>query len=508
MKLKTTAILAACGVLLSTAGAFAIPMSPSVSATAEPAAAQKSAAATPGWRIQTGDTLLVDARLGHASLPKASKGETYLFASVTASDDKATAATATPMNLAVVIDRSGSMKGDRIANAMNAAVTALERMRDGDSISVVSFDTSAQVVVPPTRISSGNRSNIEASIRSIRLGGDTCISCGLEEGMRQLEQTSLGGDRLNRMILLSDGVTNNGIRDMPGMRSMANRMRDRGVTISTIGVDVDFDEKMMAAIASEANGRHYFVANSSGLSSVFSQEFDDLLASVAKESELSIELAPGVEVAEVFDRSFRREGNKLIVPFGTFSAKQEKTVLVRLRVPTDGVGDQPVADVKLAFRDLIKKSDGSCTGALAINVKDDGSEQKDLDPFVAARLERSRTAQTLTEANKLFEAGRTDEARQRLAQQQVALKHSEEKALAIAATRPSAAPRRAAKSLDKDFDDQNTAIANAEREFAKPPPAKAAGGGVGIAAANAAPASRDGKAQVRSNQQAASDFGF
>ena len=94
----------------------------------------------------------------------------------------------------------------------------------------------------------------------------------------------------------------------------------------------------MAALADEGNGRHYFVANASGLPAVFAQEFDDILASVAKEAELAIELAPGVEVAEVFDRSFRREGSKIIVPFGTFSAKQEKTVLVKLRVPADREG--------------------------------------------------------------------------------------------------------------------------------------------------------------------------
>src|SRR5262249_15914647 len=160
--------------------------------------------------------------------------------------------------------------------------------------------------------------------------------------------------------------------------------------------------KVMAAIASEANGRHYFVANASGLPAVFAQEFDDLLASVAKESELTIELAPGVEVVEVFDRSFRREGNRLIVPFGTFSGKQEKTVLVKLRVPTDRDGDAQVAGLKLAFRDLVKQTDGTQNGTLSVAIKADGSEQKELDPFVAARLERSRTAQTLTDANKLF----------------------------------------------------------------------------------------------------------
>jgi Ca-activated chloride channel family protein len=301
---------------------------------------------------------------------------------------------------------------------------------------------------------------------------------------------------------------------------MANRMTGKGVTISTIGVDVDFDEKVMAALANEGNGRHYFVANASGLPAVFSQEFDDILASVAKEAELSIELAPGVEVAEVFDRSFRREGSKIIVPFGTFSAKQEKTVLVKLKVPADREGSQAVADVKLAYRDLVKKTDGSCGGNLALAIRSDGSEQKELDPFVAARVERSRTASTLTEANKLFESGRVGEARAKLATRQVELKKTENESLAFAKAAPTTAPRRAAKSLDRDFEDQLGAVAAADRNFAPPPAARPAGGaGRGdpfgsnapVAAAPAAsvsPQSREGKASVRLNQQSASEFGF
>jgi Ca-activated chloride channel family protein len=527
MKLKTTIALALCGVLASAAGALAIPMSP-VTATKEPWVSDPAlgtpATPTDPARVTAGDTLAIDARLGHASIAKNGRGETFLLAQVAASDDKAGGAAAvSPMNLAIVIDRSGSMKGDRIANAMTAAVGAIERLRDGDSVTVVAFDSSAQVVIPPTRVSSATRGSMEAAVRNIRLGGDTCISCGMQEAMAQLANTSLSGDRVNRMILLSDGATNSGIKDVPGLRAMANRMTGKGVTISTIGVDVDFDEKVMAALAAEGNGRHYFVANPSGLPAVFSQEFDDILSSVAKEAELSIELAPGVEVAEVFDRSFRREGSKIIVPFGTFSAKQEKTVLMKLRVPADRDGAQPVADVKLAYRDLVKKSDGSCGGNLSLAIRSDGTEQRELDPFVAARVERSRTAQTLTEVNKLFESGRTDEARAKLATRRVELKKTENESLALANNRPAtSAPRRAAKSLDRDFEEQLGAVAAADKNFAPPPPAArpvgttgrgggsfASGPAVASApAASVSPSSREGKASVRLNQQSASEFGF
>ncbi|MEA2750719.1 MAG: Ca-activated chloride channel, partial [Myxococcales bacterium] len=263
----------------------------------------------------------------------------------------------------------------------------------------------------------------------------------------------------------------------------------------------------------------------SGIPAVFSQEFDDILASVAKEAELSIELAPGVEVAEVFDRSFRREGNKIIVPFGAFSAKQEKTVLIKLKVPADRDGTQAVADVKLAYRDLLKKSDGSAGGNLSLAIRSDGNEQSELDPFVAARVERSRTATTLTDANKLFEQGRVDEARAKLARRQIELKRIEDESLAFAKASPAkSAPARAAKSLDRDFEDQLGAVATADRNFAPPPPAarpanigsgrgNGFGGAVATSPAAAAPAtvspqSREGKASVRLNQQSASDFAF
>ncbi len=530
MKLKTTLALALCGVLASAAGALAIPMTPGATASKEPWV-QDPKLGDPNdpkdpARITAGETLAIDARLGHASIAKNGRGETFLFAQVAASQDDKAVTAAAPMNLALVIDKSGSMKGDRIANAMNAAVGAIERLRDGDSVTVVAFASVAQVIVAPTRVSAATRASMENAVRSIRLGGDTCISCGMLEGMQQLAQTSLGGDRVNRMILLSDGATNSGIKDMPGLRAMAGRMTGKGVSISTIGVDVDFDEKVMAALANEGNGRHYFVANASGLPAVFAQEFDDILASVAKEAELTIELAPGVEVAEVFDRSFRREGNKLIVPFGTFSSKQEKTVLVKLRVPADKEGSQSVADVKLAYRDLVKKTEGSSGGNLSVAIRGDGTEQRELDPFVAARVERSRTATTLTEANKLFEQGRGGEARAKLAARSAELKRTENESLAFAATKPAAAPRRATRSLDRDFEEQLGAVAQADRNFAPPPPAatnfggagrnnaapgdfaKSPSGGSAPVAAAPEPASREGKGAVRQNQQSASDLAF
>lgn len=495
MKLKTAVFLAGLGVSGSTLGAFALPVSPGYVATPEAPVAAAASSPQALSRFSDGQTLMVDARLGHASVAKGAGGETYLFANVTGADAPGSAP---PLNLAIAIDRSGSMRGDRIANAIAAATGIVDRMRDGDTISVISFDTAADAVVSPTVVSASSRATIEAKIRAIRLGGDTCISCGLERAETELSRASFQGDHVSRIILLSDGVTNHGITDMGGMRSMSARIRDRGIAVSTIGVDVDFDEKMMATIAQESNGRHYFVSSPQGLPAIFAQEFDSLLASVARDAEMRIDLAPGVAVDQVFDRSFRREGSTVVVPFGTFGSKQEKTVLIKLRVPADRDGASQVAHVSLGYRDLVKRGDGRCGGDLGLLVVSDGSAQKDLDPFVETRLERSRTAQALTDANLLFKEGRVDEAREKLETQKAELGQRR-----IVATRGAATTANPMMhmSVDDDFEKQTAAIDLADKNFA--PPASAAGGAV-----MPAPAQEQGRVQVRVNQASASEMSF
>ena len=501
MKLRTAALGAILAASSSVLGAVIAPLPATAiaSATPEDPTTQPGGGAVDKSHFAAGQTVHVDARLGHATMAKGASGETYLFASVSGADAPQAAP---PLNLAIVVDKSGSMKGERIARAIDAGVGIVERMRDGDTITVVDFDTSADVVVAPTRLTGSNRASVETAIRGIRLGGDTCISCGLDTAAAQLRSVSIAGDHVTRIMLLSDGATNHGVTDMGGLRSIAGRMRDRGCAITTIGVDVDFDEKVMAALATESNGRHYFVASAAGLPAIFAQEFDSLAASVAQDTDMIVDLAPGVEVDQVFDRTFRREngpsGDRIVIPFGVLSAKQEKTALVKLRVPTDHEGKTPVAKVAVAYRDLLARADKREEGALELFVKSDGSAQADLDPFVAARVERSRTAQSLTLANELFKDGKFEEAEKTLATRATELHAS-------AAHRPLALAKTDNERLGADFDKQIGAVAEAQTNFAPMATASAAGGGGSVAAA---PPTRVELEQVRKNQQTATDLSF
>ena len=277
----------------------------------------------------------------------------------------------------------------------------------------------------------------------MRAGGDTCISCALDRATEALDSSPGSRDEVRRILLISDGEATTGIRDVGGLRRMAARARDRGFSVSTIGVDLAFDERVMAAIAQESNGRHFFVPDPTCAIAGVRRGARRAQTAVASDAELTIEPAPGVVVDEVLDRSFRREGGRVVVPLGAFDAKQEKTVLVSVHVPVDADGSQPVAKMSLGYRDVLRRQDARCAGSLALDVRDDGSAQRELDPFVAARVERSRTAHALLDANELFSRGKSSEARAELGATPV--RAGDRGAAARRPTRPPCRPPRRAR---------------------------------------------------------------
>lgn len=501
-------LLSAAGMLFTSVTVWSITPDGGYRATAE-AAVDDAAAGSAGdatseapldpTHFIAGSTLKLDARVGHRSMVRGARGETFVLLEVTGTDDPAVARSA-PANghLAIVMDQSGSMRGSRLANAKAAALRAIDGLRDGDMVTIVTFDTRTKTVVPPTTIDAGSRARIAADVQRIELGGDTCISCGVEAGLGEL--TSVG-DRVTRMLVLSDGEATAGIRDVAGFKSLARRAADRDVTITTIGVDVDYNETIMAAIADGANGRHYFVENDAGLSRVFEEEASHLSRTVASDVVAEIELAPGVELERVFDRTFTRAGSRLRVPLGAIAAGEQKTILVKVRLPGDASADvAPVATTAVRFKDQRSGDEQTTAGELGVRLVASSSEATPLDGVVAGRVQRAETAAVLREANQLFNLGKVDVARRKLSEQRV-LNES------LAADAKTAAPKPRAKDVAQDFERQQRALEEAEQAFAEPAPDVAAAPASGAPPRPAAP-SRASKGGAKQALDDANAFGF
>lgn len=436
-------------------------------------------------RFDAGETVHVSGRLGHGTIAAGRSAKTFVHLDLE-TDEDLRAAEAASTNLAIVIDRSRSMKGQRMQNALAAARGMIARLQDGDTVSVVVYNTESTVLVPPTRVTAQSRADLGLQLRTIEARGHTCISCGVEAGLDLLAR---GEGAVSRMLLLSDGQANTGVRDVGGFERLAERARSRGVSISSLGVDVDYDERLLLAVAQASNGRHYFVRDPAGLGRVFDEELQSLQRTVASDVEAVIDLGPGIEVTQVFDRAFTRRGRALVVPFGAFAAGDRKSLLLEVQVPRGTEGLREVADVKLRYRDLTTdpQSEGACEGQLAVRLTADAGAVSPLDPLVETRLARAETAAALREANEAFAAGDFAAAQDKIQSTRGRIRRRK-------ADSRKRAPSKSKARIDFEFDDQFGALDQADRNFE--------------AAAQAEPAqpfeSPAGRASVRQNADALS----
>ncbi len=344
-------------------------------------------------------TLSFEARLGHQELPSGVANRSFVQVEVTA-PDTAPGVAKQALNIAIAIDRSGSMKGVRLTNALNAARAMVQRLRDGDVVSLVSYNTKSEILADSVTIDQASRQRVVQAIDGITAQGDTCISCGLEESMSLLQKRT---NMVDRILLLSDGEPTSGLRSVADFRQLEERSARMNCAISSIGIDVDYNEKLLLSLASTTNGRHHFAEQAKDLGRVFDDELASLQSTVADSTEVELVLAPGVRLQKVYDRAFRQEGDRIFVSLGSFATKEVKTVLAEVEVPAGADGARPVAQVSLGYTDLMRGGAAKAQAALS-TVLTAGVTPK-LDPVVEARLARTGTADSLDHANTLFGQG-------------------------------------------------------------------------------------------------------
>lgn len=426
--------------------------------------------------------LRLEARLGHASLPGLRADETFVLVEVGAPEDVTGQARA-PVSLSIVIDRSGSMKGKRLANAIAAARGMLARLRPDDTVSLVAYDDRAEPLVAPTTVDRLDRLAFDRALAGLRGRGHTCISCGLQLGRAQVRRR-VGA--VNRILLLSDGVANRGLTEVADFRALGDAARLEQTAIASIGVDLDYDERPLFAVSQASNGHHYFVEDPSGLPAVFEREAESLVGTVADRVDVDVALAPGVELLEVVARGHQRRGDRVALSLGSFNAGQAKSALLRVRLPA-GRGATPVADVRLAYRDLVDGREHEADGSLAVAL-DPAAAVTRLDPKVEERLGRKDTLDALLQANDAFARGDVAEARREL-----------EAARAEVTARQRRSAARPGSAVDRNFQQQLGALGRAQSSFddavtESPEPA-------------AAPTTPAGKKALKDNLESANPFG-
>lgn len=275
----------------------------------------------------------------------------------------------TPLNLAVVLDRSGSMQGAKLEKAKQAACVVLDHLAGDDRFSLVTYDNQVDVVIPSRVVSDADA--LKRRIDRIESGGSTALHAGVEAGASEVREF-LKRENVNRVILLSDGLANVGPKRPSDLADLGRKLRDEGIQVTTVGLGDDYNEDLMVALAEASAANYYYVKDAESLPGIFEEELGQIKTIVARNLRIIIELPDGVEPIEILgypDVRFR--GQRAELPLSEISGGQKRHYLVRCRLPEKKTDEQAVATAKVAYLDTAAKDKRDISGRTVVRVTDD-----------------------------------------------------------------------------------------------------------------------------------------
>ena len=323
---KTVALFALALSLLVTAVVLVLSPTPSAPPPVDPQP-ETSLAATPVPTTTFGDVVQVRGQLSNGYIAAGHDGQLAVLFDLQASTSPSGPRPDTAV--ALVIDRSGSMAGEKIRQARRAAKMLVSRLSGRDQIAIITYSSDYAVDLPLTRVE-GQRNRINRVIDEILDGGGTNVSGGLQAGLRALSRADERVAR--RLILLSDGNANQGITDPTSISEIAASARRSGVTISTLGIGVDFNEDLMTLVAQSAGGGYYYARSGAAIAEAFEKELTGLKALAARQVELSLELPDGVRISEVFGYRTEIRGGRTVIPVGDMASDERRRVMLNLSI--------------------------------------------------------------------------------------------------------------------------------------------------------------------------------
>ena len=317
-----------------------------------------------------------------------------------------------PVNVSLVIDRSGSMGGQKIGLAKTAVINALRLLRSSDRFSVVSYDDRVDVVLPATLATPEAVKNGIEQVQDLQARGDTDLGGGWLKGCAQIAG-HLERDQVGRCLLLTDGLANRGIINHGELTRHAEALRQRGVTTSTFGVGADFDERLLEAMSRAGAGHFYYVETAVQIPDYLTSELGEALEIVARDVAVTVRAGSAVTVETL--NSFRavREPDAFVVHLGDLTSRQEVSVVLRVEFPVgaEGTAASAVFGVSDAGQ-VLDAPDRDVVWTFADHAANDAQPRNAIVDRVVARL---YAAKAQAEALELNRAGRFDEAQEVLA---------------------------------------------------------------------------------------------
>jgi len=317
-----------------------------------------------------------------------------------------------PVNLCVVIDRSGSMAGSKIENARLAALEALDRLGRDDVFSLVTYDSTVETLIPAAPVA--NLARAREIIRGITARGNTALFGGVSQGASELRKHMEDGGKayVHRMIMLSDGLANVGPSSADELGRLGSSLGKEGISVSTIGLGNDYNEDLMTRLSGRSDGNSYFVENSQDLARIFNAELGDVLSVVARKVVVTIVCPEGVRPVRTVGREGVIRGQSVEMRLNHLYGGQERFLLLEVEVPATAANQsRPLARAEVRYLHAITQAEERRSASVEARFS---PEEKvvvaSANPVVQNAYWLNKGAEAKDESIRLYEAGRRQEA--------------------------------------------------------------------------------------------------
>ena len=339
-----------------------------------------------------------------------------------------------PLNLCLVLDRSSSMRGERLQQVKEAAGRIVEMLDADDYFSLVAFNDRAEVVVPAQRVR--NRNDLKRQIGMIEAAGGTEMATGMALALQEI-QKPVQSRSVSRILLLTDGRT---YGDEGRCVEIARRAQNRGIGLTALGIGNEWNEDLLETMAAHESSRTRFITSAVEISAIFTDEVKRMSSTFAQDIALRCEVRPGALLRSVdrvrpfIARVQAVEERELLwnAPLGDWSGAEPQALLLEVVAPALGIGDHPLLRLNLTYNlpgmNLMHQQ-GELVLRVAVRSADSVSYEVDptvkhwLERLVAYRLQASAwqdvadgrieeaTRRLQMAGTRLFEAGETELAR-------------------------------------------------------------------------------------------------
>lgn len=273
-----------------------------------------------------------------------------------------------PLNLCLILDRSGSMEGPPMEYMKRACSYVVDLLEPNDILSIVAFTDQAELIMPARRVV--NKQLIKQHIDMLQVGNTTDLYGGIQLGAGQVASVASSG-HVNRALLFTDGEPTAGIKDFSSIVGQVAEQKSRGVTLTALGFGSDYNEELLAAIAKRSGGNYYYITRPELIPEIFRKELETLMNVVARNVKLRVNTSRWVQVRQIYNKLPTFGHRSAEVTLADIERGQTQTAIIEMELGNRPGGKYRVAKVEVIYDDSVTAAAESVSGDVIVDFTTD-----------------------------------------------------------------------------------------------------------------------------------------